>query len=772
MSKTMINSNTRKITLRISARDVLSCVICFALSNARIFGSLNPFCMAFFACSFSNSGWYYTLAVSALATVFSINGTDTLPYLLTLGISASVLGLCDRREHTLFKALCTSLVYFAVCTVLAAIWGLVPLEYIKQCFEAFLIFVCVCLFDRAVPLLTDGARRRHLSSHESVSLVFLFCSLLLSTAAVLPIFGMRIYSFVAIFLLMTVAFSQSVLRCAASGIVLGTVVCLCGSDSVSVIGAYALGALFCTVFKQFSRLGIVLGFTLANAVITAFLNDTSQILINPMEVLIAGVVFVALPKQVLDRLCGALSVIFDGESAEERSSRITAVAEKHFEAMAESFEKIAAVYRRDCRQRTPGRAYVIRLFDYACATACAGCGLRFGCSGNKENNYKYMEVMLNKASENGSITVADMPKKFAQRCVKKDEFVKIFNLIYDIYKTDKLWLEKMCEARSLMAGQMEGIAAAVHSGAGLFDYEADGSSEQLITSALDRHKLIGCGVNVLCGGDGQRTVYVTRGANEEKSDYDVIAEIISESFEEAYEFAGSFVHGDDEIMHFCPAKRYSVISAIASVCKDGETLCGDCAEQMYRDGEMYIMTLSDGMGSGKDAYEQSRDTIEMLSSFLRAGFDIDSAVRLVNSSLLLKSVKDCFSTIDMMCVNLANGEVRISKIGAAPTYVRSGGKIDKIECSGLPVGILRDVETETSVFDAADGTMVVMMSDGISNTMLKNIYEEDWIKQEIKNIDTKNARVAASRILDTALSRCGGKAEDDMTVVVSLIRKN
>ncbi len=402
MSKTVINTNMKKLTLRISARDIVSCVICFALSGARLFGSLNPFCMAYFAASFSVGGWYYTLAVSALATLFSFGGADALPYLLALGVSASVLGLCDRREHTLFKALCISLSYFAVCTVLAAVRGLVPFEYIRQCFEAFLCFVCVCLVDSAVPLLTEGNGRRHLSARETVAAVLLFCMLMLGTASVPPIFGMRVYSFVSIFLIMIIGFSTDVLRCAASGIILGTTVCLCGSDSVSVIGAYALGAVVCTCFRQFSRLGIVLGFTLANAVVTAFLNDTAQILINPVEVLAAGVLFVALPKPVLERLSGFSALFVHKEECGAADNRILAVAEKKLDTMADSFEKIAAVYRRDCRQRMPGKAYVMRLFDYACANACAGCGLRFGCSGNRESTYKYMEEMLAAASRNGS----------------------------------------------------------------------------------------------------------------------------------------------------------------------------------------------------------------------------------------------------------------------------------------------------------------------------------------------------------------------------------
>ena len=60
----------------------------------------------------------------------------------------------------------------------------------------------------------------------------------------------------------------------------------------------------------------------------------------------------------------------------------------------------------------------------------------------------------------------------------------------------------------------------------------------------------------------------------------------------------------------------------------------------------------------------------------------------------------------------------------------------------------------------------------ITTHFLKNIYEEDWLRKEIGDINTKNPQIAANRILDAALSKSGKKADDDMTVAVSIISKN
>ena len=65
-----------------------------------------------------------------------------------------------------------------------------------------------------------------------------------------------------------------------------------------------------------------------------------------------------------------------------------------------------------------------------------------------------------------------------------------------------------------------------------------------------------------------------------------------------------------------------------------------------------------------------------------------------------------------------------------------------------------------------------MMSDGISNTVLKSQQATDWICGYLENTDSTNTEALANNILNTAIDKCGGECNDDMTIIVAYIYKN
>ena len=64
------------------------------------------------------------------------------------------------------------------------------------------------------------------------------------------------------------------------------------------------------------------------------------------------------------------------------------------------------------------------------------------------------------------------------------------------------------------------------------------------------------------------------------------------------------------------------------------------------------MCLSDGMGSGSLACKESEMVIELVEKFLEAGFDVETAVRMMNSAMVMKGQEDLFSTVDISELDL------------------------------------------------------------------------------------------------------------------------
>jgi stage II sporulation protein E len=177
------------------------------------------------------------------------------------------------------------------------------------------------------------------------------------------------------------------------------------------------------------------------------------------------------------------------------------------------------------------------------------------------------------------------------------------------------------------------------------------------------------------------------------------------------------------------------------------------------------------MGSGEAAQKQSRLTVELMEKFLKAGFKSDTAVRLINSSLLLKSSRDIFSTIDLCTLNLAGGSAGFIKLGAALSYIKTDGKITVVNSTGLPAGIVREIDVEKHFLSISGDTLILIISDGVADISLKNPACEGWLEKELASVDTSNPQIIASRIMKKASTLVKNQIHDDMTVVAVSIKK-
>lgn len=184
-----------------------------------------------------------------------------------------------------------------------------------------------------------------------------------------------------------------------------------------------------------------------------------------------------------------------------------------------------------------------------------------------------------------------------------------------------------------------------------------------------------------------------------------------------------------------------------------------------------LLAISDGMGSGPKARQSSNIAIKLLKRLLLSGFDKETSVDLINSSICLNSKDETYATLDIAIVDLFKRNIEFIKNGACPTYVKNKKNVDIIKTISLPTGILENIELDVFDRDIEDGDILVMCSDGIieSNTEYEN--KELWLKYLLENIETDNAQKIADLVLQEAIDNCVGQAKDDMTVMVMKINK-
>lgn len=206
---------------------------------------------------------------------------------------------------------------------------------------------------------------------------------------------------------------------------------------------------------------------------------------------------------------------------------------------------------------------------------------------------------------------------------------------------------------------------------------------------------------------------------------------------------------------------YHIMMGLAKATKQGEIISGDnCQCFEYGDGQMAIL-LSDGAGAGEDAYESSIMVIEMMQKLLTAGFSAESSTEVINGLLMTDGGKQ--STLDFCNIDLYRGSCRFCKVGAAPSFLKRENLVEQLSSRNLPLGLLENVEVESTGRLLMDGDYIIMFSDGVLDA-LHNGLGESALSEIVSKFRARNPNELANDILSFVLHQCKGQINDDMTV--------
>lgn len=211
---------------------------------------------------------------------------------------------------------------------------------------------------------------------------------------------------------------------------------------------------------------------------------------------------------------------------------------------------------------------------------------------------------------------------------------------------------------------------------------------------------------------------------------------------------------------------FSTLHGVARLAKDGAQISGDNFSFLDLEGGQTVMTLSDGMGSGIRACKESEMVIELIEKFLEAGFRKETAIRMMNSAMVMHGEDGMYSTVDMAAIDLYTGACEFFKIGAATTFIKRGEQVETVSSASLPAGIFSQVEIEKSSRQLENGDFVVLLSDGVMD-YLHVPNPEETITEILETIQINNPGQLAKHILERILLFTGGKAPDDMTVLAA-----
>lgn len=414
---------------------------------------------------------------------------------------------------------------------------------------------------------------------------------------------------------------------------------------------------------------------------------------------------------------------------------------------------------------------VNEMFDRVSEKVCANCERRNWClTENRVHTCQMVYEILCAIEEYGAELNIELKRKLQKKCLMAPRFLRETMEVFGDAKQKLLWNNKIIQNREGCAVQLTSFADMIQHtvrelDSGIF---SDEHLEKRIRLQMKRNaiKVLNCIFFVARQGyyEVHLTLKTMKGQCVQTKE---IAQILGKCMSRTMmpEKGERLVVGDEYCTIVCvEGPKYQTMQGVARIGKGCKSISGDTFVMGKFPGGKEGIVLSDGMGSGEEAFRESAMVVEMLEELLHAGFPVDTAIQMINTALVIGRDEVRFSTVDMCVFDLYKGSCELLKAGASNTFIRYADRVERIYSNTLPIGVVQDLEIDRKKRELSDGDFVIMMTDGVMDAL--PIGEQEALMSTfISGTSINNPKEMAHHILEQVLAWTGEVPVDDMTVI-------
>ena len=215
------------------------------------------------------------------------------------------------------------------------------------------------------------------------------------------------------------------------------------------------------------------------------------------------------------------------------------------------------------------------------------------------------------------------------------------------------------------------------------------------------------------------------------------------------------------------SNQFKIDHAVSYVGKDGNKISGDSyMYENFTNGQTYI-AISDGMGNGELAHQESSEALKILRCLLSFNIPIKTAIQTLQQLKQHSNANERFFSLDICMIDRERQRATFYKKGATPTFLVRNQQIELINLAQLPGGVMSDQEVDHVTLDLEEDDLLLMCSDGI----VEQFPDLDELEQVILNQIGKSPKTISKNILQATVSKHKGKIRDDMMVLVVEYRR-
>ncbi len=776
---------TLKNNMRVSILDLntfILCLIGFLLSRARVVDDIAPLGVAFFLCVSTMDKYRLPVFVSTLVgTLISFNQPiNVIKYSICIAMIYLISNNLKNIKSVWRISIIGMLIILPISIGQALIFGSYIYHISIMLVECLLMLVSTYIFYYGVSVINKRASRKVTSSEEIVALTIIIIFSIMGIGDI-SIFGISIRNLFSNIMILVLSITGGASLGATTGVIMGLVYFINNLTSSMYMGVYSFAGLISGGFSKVNKYLSIAGYIVGWSLIYIYTSGTGSNILEIRDIFIASLFVMLIPEQILKNIekfikgNGGLS---DGiEDYLDRSKEIT---NNRLRGMYKTYEDLANTFDRIReKDKILDQKDIAHIIDMVHSDECKKCGMRRRCWETKFNyTYTMMNRILEQLEEYGELHIDNIPIDFKKDCIKPESIVKTSNYYYKMFAIDYSWQQKFSENRKLVANQIRYMSKSIEHMAKDLDRDIvfDMEMERNIIVELDRNNISVKRLNYISKENNEFEILIEKEiCKNNKLCEQKMIKIISDIVETELvaRKTGCSCIGENCKIKLSRRQEYKVVSEVSNMSKDGYIISGDNYTYMEISDGKYMMAISDGMGKGRKAYEESSVTIDLLEKMMESKIDEEIIIDTINNILMLKSSDEMFSTLDLGIVDLNKGILNTIKMGACSTYIkRSSGEIDLISTASLPVGILSDVNIERDSRKIRDGDYIIMVSDGIIDAGKNNNLGDNWLIYFLKNLKTTNPKEISKEILNNALDIQNNNIYDDMTVLVTKVYKS
>lgn len=627
---------------------------------------------------------------------------------------------------------------------------------------AIITLVFYKIFVNSLVVVKEFYKNRAFSIEEVIGASLLF-AIAVGAFGDLSIYGFNIRNVFSILIVMILGWKNGILVGATSGVTIGVTLGVISGSEPIMIASYAISGMIAGILNRFGKIGVVIGFALGNIVLAYVSNGYTVELIHFKEILVASIGLLLVPKNLqidLEEFIGNSKFLpYTSGRVLNKSKEVA----ESLNSVSKAIEKMASTYEEDKEEKE--KKFTKEYKQYEENKKIFITELLNNLENYKENMLyddisnikgdiidKIFKLLIDKQeisrkdllqifAECNSYIIGfddkDISKKLEENIM---QIVRTINVSYAQSKSDFIWKKKIEQNNKNVGKQLKDVSKAIGSMAKNLekDIEQEESyikEKQEIISLLEQKEVIV--QDIAIKKENRYIVEIYLSENIENSKIELIGKILTKTLGEKIVLNQEASVGKK--LEFISEDKYVMALGVANKTKTKSDVSGDSTLTIRLKDGKYLIAISDGMGSGKEAKKSSTEALQLLENLLLSGFDKNISLELINNSLINRN-KESYASLDIAIVDLYMGNVEFIKSAACPTYIKSGKRVQMVKSNSLPTGIIEESKIQTFDKDIEQGDIMVLCSDGVLDSNVEYKNKELWIKYLLEDIETTNTR--------------------------------